>query len=316
MRYSAENLQIHAGGRGVVAKLLTEISAYFEYLTRQHGDYVAFHNVKIPLEGFMAQLAPYNINRNPYCLYVKSRPEVWNTCIARQGKVAKKCTGGAFCGSCYAGMGEFVFPVLDADGSTLCFLSVSGYCVEEQTAAQKLRHFAGKYGFELEKLGQVYRESVRTDVPQPEELRARIAPLCNMFALLHRELSQLPPKALESQRQSSLLSHAIVYLQKNYTLPVRTEDVAAYCHCSVSTLSHLFKKETGKSIPEYLRYLRIQNAKQLLGSTGLSISQIADALGICNANYFCQIFKEDTGLTPSDYRRNCHEKENTKSSVL
>ena len=44
--------------------------------------------------------------------------------------------------------------------------------------------------------------------------------------------------------------------------------------------------------------------------------QIADALGICNANYFCQIFKEDTGLTPSDYRRNCYEKENTKPSVL
>ena len=60
---------------GVVSKLLTEISAYFEYLAHQHGDYVAFHNVKIPMEGYMAQLAPYNINRNPYCLYVKSKPE-------------------------------------------------------------------------------------------------------------------------------------------------------------------------------------------------------------------------------------------------
>ena len=42
---------------GVVSRLLTEISAYFEYLARQHGDYVAFHNVKIPMEGYMAQLA-------------------------------------------------------------------------------------------------------------------------------------------------------------------------------------------------------------------------------------------------------------------
>ena len=45
----------------MVSRLLTEISAYFEYLARQHGDYVAFHNVKIPMEGYMAQLAPYNI---------------------------------------------------------------------------------------------------------------------------------------------------------------------------------------------------------------------------------------------------------------
>ena len=174
---------------GVVSRLLTEISAYFEYLAHQHGDYVAFHNVKIPMEGYMAQLAPYNINRNPYCLYVKSKPEVWNTCIARQGKVVNCCASGPFCGTCYAGMGEFVFPVLSADGAVLCFLSVSGYCMDEQMSMQKMRHFARKYDLQLEKLKEVYQESVRTDAPQIEELRVRIAPLCNMFALLHRELA-------------------------------------------------------------------------------------------------------------------------------
>ena len=141
---------------GVVSRLLTEISAYFEYLARQHGDYVAFHNVKIPMEGYMAQLAPYNINRNPYCLYVKSKPEVWNTCIARQGKVVNCCASGPFCGTCYAGMGEFVFPVLSADGAVLCFLSVSGYCMDEQMSMQKMRHFARKYDLQLEKLKELF----------------------------------------------------------------------------------------------------------------------------------------------------------------
>lgn len=223
---------------------------------------------------------------------------------------------GAFCGTCYAGMGEFVFPVSDTDGSIVCFLSVSGYRLDPEAAVQKMRHFAGKYGLEYERLSTVYRESVRTDVPEMEELRARIAPLCSMFALLHRELAQLPPKALESQRQSSLLGHAIVYLQKNYAQPLHAEEVAAYCHCSVSALSHLFKKETGQSIPAYLRALRIRNGKQLLRSTDLSVSQIADALGMCNSNYFCQIFKETTGMTPSDYRRNRNEKENSTASVF
>ena len=122
----------------MVSRLLTEISAYFEYLARQHGDYVAFHNVKIPMEGYMAQLAPYNINRNPYCLYVKSKPEVWNTCIARQGKVVNCCASGPFCGTCYAGMGEFVFPVLSADGAVLCFLSVSEPCGSASTNKTRL----------------------------------------------------------------------------------------------------------------------------------------------------------------------------------
>lgn len=58
-----------------------------------------------------------------------------------------------------------MFPVLSADGAVLCFLSVSGYCMDEQMSMQKMRHFARKYDLQLEKLKEVYQESVRTDAP-------------------------------------------------------------------------------------------------------------------------------------------------------
>lgn len=51
MRYNARIYGFVQEEDGVVSRLLTEISAYFEYLARQHGDYVAFHNVKIPMGG-------------------------------------------------------------------------------------------------------------------------------------------------------------------------------------------------------------------------------------------------------------------------
>lgn len=287
----------------MIAKLLDEIAAYFTYLKNQHDDYVAFHNFRIPLDNYMVRLAPHNINSNPYCMYAKSNPDVWKHCIARQGKVVEKCADGIFCGVCYAGMGEVVVPIQDTDGTVLGFISVSGYRIQPQTAKQKIRHFAQKYQMDCEQLLRIYDASTRPAPADLEELKARISPLCSMFVLLYHELQGVYAQGIESQRQSCLLSHAIIYIHKNYTNNIQMADIASYCHCSVSTLSHLFKKETGVSISEFLGKLRTERGKVLLKDTELTVSQISDALGFCNANYFCRIFKENVGCSPSAYRK-------------
>ena len=80
-------------------------------------------------------------------------------------------------------------------------------------------------------------------------------------------------------------------------------DVADYCHCSVSTISHLFKKQMGQSVPAYILALRLDHAKRLLRETGLAVNQISDALGFCNPNYFCRCFKNSFGVSPSRWRQ-------------
>ena len=301
----------------MITRLLDEIAAYFTFLKAQHGDYVAFHNFHIPLENNMARLALHNINSNPYCMFVKSNPEVWNQCIARQGKVAERCAEGAFCGVCYAGMGEIVFPITDTGGDILGFISVSGFRVQPELAKAKMRHFAGKYQMDDRQLLEVYQHATRPVPADLEGLKARIAPLCSMFVLLHHELQGVYTGGTESLRQSCLLSHAIVFIHKNYTNNIQMADIAAECHCSVSTLSHLFKKETGTSISQFLANLRIERGKVLLRDTELTVSQISDALGFCNANYFCRIFKENTGCSPSAYRReNRAQREETNNEII
>mgnify|MGYP001094372289 CR=1 FL=1 len=66
----------------MIQRLLADIRAYFEWLQQECGIYAAFHNYKIPLEGYVAYLAPYYINRHPYCLYVKSKHGriAWKDC--------------------------------------------------------------------------------------------------------------------------------------------------------------------------------------------------------------------------------------------
>lgn len=287
----------------MITRLLDEIAAYFACLQQDHGDYAAFHNYRIPLEGYVARLAPYYINRHPYCLYVKSNPSAWNHCMDRLPRLESLCRGGAFCGVCYAGMGEYVFPVQDFDGTVLGFISVSGYAVAPGEARGKLAHFARRYNMAQADLLEVYRTAEKP-LPEPRVLKARIAPLCNMFVLLYHALREVLPQGAEMQRESSLLSHAVFFLQKKYMTDVTTADVAAYCHCSVSTISHLFKRQMGQSVPAYIQTLRMDHARHLLRETGLTVNQISDALGFCNPNYFCRCFKNRTGQSPSQWRKN------------
>ena len=286
----------------MINDLLLDITRYFDYL-RAQGYYVSFHNLYIPMRNYMDALTPYNINTNPFCLLVKSNHQAWNHCIERQPKVVSACSKGAFCGICYAGMGEFIFLVNDLEGKTLAFISVSGYRFDEATGKKRAAYAAQKYNLPMEKLMDTYENSLTDTLPEKEELHAKIAPLCRMFELLNLLLSDLNTNGFEDMTRSSVLSLAVVYLRRNYARNVRVEEVARMCHCSNSTLSHMFKKELGISVREYIRQLRIKDAQRLLNNTDLPIGTISDMLGFNNPNYFCHVFTQATGQSPTKYRQ-------------
>jgi YesN/AraC family two-component response regulator len=67
-------------------------------------------------------------------------------------------------------------------------------------------------------------------------------------------------------------------------------------------LSDLLKKETGRSAKDHVNDFIVNKAKNLLLSTGDSVSQIAYDLGFNYPHYFSRLFKSKTGLTPQKYR--------------
>ncbi len=66
--------------------------------------------------------------------------------------------------------------------------------------------------------------------------------------------------------------------------------------------SAFFKQSTGVCFKNYLTNIRINHAKQLLTSTDLKIIDIANMCGFNNIGSFHIIFKNITGLTPTDIR--------------
>jgi AraC-like DNA-binding protein len=67
-------------------------------------------------------------------------------------------------------------------------------------------------------------------------------------------------------------------------------------------LSDLLKKETGKNAQEHIHFYVMEEAKNMLISTGKSVSEIAYTLGFNYPQYFNKVFKQKTGKTPLEFR--------------
>ena len=72
---------------------------------------------------------------------------------------------------------------------------------------------------------------------------------------------------------------------------------------SENYLSRLVKKSTGLSVGAWIDIVRIQRAKRLLSETRLSIIDIAATVGVEDQSYFSRLFKKETGMTPSAFRK-------------
>jgi AraC-like DNA-binding protein len=93
------------------------------------------------------------------------------------------------------------------------------------------------------------------------------------------------------------------YLRSRLHQPTRLSDVAASVSLSAEHVARLFKSATGLTIFEYVRRLRIAEAKSLLAATDQNLSEIAYRTGFSSLTVFSRNFRREAGLTPSEFRR-------------
>ncbi len=79
--------------------------------------------------------------------------------------------------------------------------------------------------------------------------------------------------------------------------------LAEYLHLSPKYVSSRFKQVTGESFAEFLNRVRFERARELLLDPEQKVSEIAEAVGYSDTNYFSIAFKKNVGLTPSEFRK-------------
>lgn len=130
------------------------------------------------------------------------------------------------------------------------------------------------------------------------------APMDNhlLQALLSYAL-QLLVESESGRRRGSNLFHGIcIYIQENFHRVISRESIAARFNISPSHLSRLFRQQGHMRLADYISWVRIDRAKFMLKKYRFRLEEVANRCGYSDVNYFCRVFKEKTGLTPTEYR--------------
>jgi len=96
---------------------------------------------------------------------------------------------------------------------------------------------------------------------------------------------------------------AIEYINANIRDEITVDGICDHVHTSKYHFCRSFKKATGLTVMNYIMNTRITLAKSLLANEGLSVGEISGLCGFGSLSVFCRAFKENTSMTPLQYRR-------------
>lgn len=105
-----------------------------------------------------------------------------------------------------------------------------------------------------------------------------------------------------SDTQKNLVQSVMKYIEENYNMKIKVDEIASRMFFSKNYISKIFKQETGKSIRSFLTEIRIKESCRLLDTTQENIIDIATECGFSDMKSFYSIFKKYCGITPKQYR--------------
>jgi LacI family transcriptional regulator len=137
--------------------------------------------------------------------------------------------------------------------------------------------------------------------------------------ILHKLMSGQPaptgviyidPTKVEERDSSSYLAFedsqvafAIRYIKEHACDPIEPADVLKVTGMSNSTAYRKFMKSLGRSIHDEIQRVQMERVQQLLTTTNLSVTEAARQAGFQNMRYLTKVFRDATGMTPTEYRR-------------
>lgn len=95
------------------------------------------------------------------------------------------------------------------------------------------------------------------------------------------------------------------YIDTHYKEDLSLNRIAEIFYISPNYLSSLFNEKNHVSFSDYVKNLRIKEAKRYLRTTKIKVCDIAKKVGFNNYSYFVNTFRKNVGMTPNEYRKSC-----------
>lgn len=161
--------------------------------------------------------------------------------------------------------------------------------------ARKAAENGGASIVDINEITQRTVQKITSSQDYPDHLNFTLSMIYELTEAVHKH-------QLHFGAYSAPIQKILEYLDLNYSQKISFPHLAEMVHFSEAYLSKIFKKEVGVTITQYIMHIRCKKAAQLLKDTNLSVQEISSYGGYPDNNYFVKVFKNQYGVTPTDFR--------------
>lgn len=120
------------------------------------------------------------------------------------------------------------------------------------------------------------------------------------YAFLHEICKSFHYERIYSKKYMPIAA-GIAYLERMHSQDLSVAEIAQMCHVSESCFRKLFQQYSGVSPVQYRANKLLRQAKDMIRSGDLTITEIANGLGFNDVGYFSRWFKKNTGISPNNF---------------
>jgi AraC-like DNA-binding protein len=122
-----------------------------------------------------------------------------------------------------------------------------------------------------------------------------------LLMLILHHLAEILTQKTDRTTSDHRINKVIRTIASHYADKITVKGLADDVHLDEAYLGHLFKKETGMTVHQHLKQVRVQNAEALLQSGNYKVQEVAELCGFSDVFYFYKSFRELRGFPPSKY---------------
>ena len=171
--------------------------------------------------------------------------------------------------------------------------NAKNYCIILNTLLRKAAENGGVHPIHIDKISGEFALKIES-MSSIEQVGPNMIEMFLTYCHLVRKHSVM--------KYSSAVRKAILIIESDISSEISVSELAKSQGLSLGYFSTIFKKETGKSVSDFIRGKRMKRASHLLRTTDVQIQTVAEKCGILDLRYFSKLFKREYGVPPKQYR--------------
>lgn len=263
------------------------------------SDFYTLTGIRIVLfDSDYNELFSYPANKKTFCSHMRQNEKFNQKCLKCDKKAFEKCNESKSLEvyKCHAGLIEAVSPIIENK-------KIIGYMMFGQVTDNKNKQ---EFFCEISDIVKQYSKDHDIDefikkIKHKSDKQilaaAKILDAITEYVLL-KEIVKL------SNRQ--IIEKIDLYIDTHINDDISIDMICKKFDIGRTKLYDIMSKYTNCGVASYIKQRRLNKAKHLLKTTDLKISEISDAVGFSDYNYFLRVFKKEFGISPKKFYLNNH----------